>query len=85
VEPPKLARISRCRVCAKAACAIIGYVIDSTRSEVCDQLRRLIAWEISAQMGVERPIEEMPPIIADTLLDHFDVTLKPGVDLSALE
>lgn len=49
------------------------------RAKVFDQLRRVIAWEVEAQVGVHRAIEAMPPLIADTLLDYFDVTLKPGV------
>ena len=41
--------------------------------------------EMNAQAGVERALDAMPPLIADSLLDHFDVALKPGVDLSALD
>jgi hypothetical protein len=59
-------------------------VSDQTRAEVLDQLRRVIAWEVDAQMGVGRPVEQMPMQIADTLLDHFDVSLKPGADVSDL-
>lgn len=57
---------------------------DQARSEVFDQLRRVIEWEMRAQAGVERAVDAMPPLIADSLLDYFDVTLKPGVDLSEL-
>ncbi|GAA4361772.1 hypothetical protein [Angustibacter luteus] len=56
-----------------------------TRAEVFDQLRRVIAWEIEAQVGVRRAVDEMPPLIADSLLDFFDITMKPGVDLSGLD
>jgi hypothetical protein len=59
-------------------------VSDQTRAEVSEQLRRVIAWEVEAQVGVERPVEQMPPLIADTLLDYFDVSLKAGADLSDL-
>jgi hypothetical protein len=38
-----------------------------------------------AQAGVERAVEAMPPLIADSLLDYFDVTLKPGVDIPDLD
>lgn len=44
----------------------------------------MIAWEVEAQIGVERPVEQMPKFIADTLLDFFDVTLKSDADLSDL-
>jgi hypothetical protein len=57
---------------------------DKTRTEVSEQLRRVIAWEVEAQVGVERPVEQMPPLIADTLLDYFDVSLKAGTDVSHL-
>ena len=53
------------------------------QAEVTDQLRRVIAWEIEAQKGVRRPVESMPALIADSLLDFFEVTLKPGVQLPA--
>jgi hypothetical protein len=40
---------------------------------------------MGAQAGVGRAVEAMPPLIADTLLDYFDMTLKPGVDIPALD
>ena len=49
-----------------------------------EQLRQVIAWEVRAQIGVQRAVEDMPPLIADTVLDYFDVALKPGADLSGL-
>lgn len=54
------------------------------RAEAFEQLSRVIAWEIEAQAGVKRPIEQMPTFVADTVLDFFDVTLKPGADLANL-
>lgn len=59
-------------------------VSDQTRAEVFEQLRRVIAWEVEAQVGIDRPVEQMPPLIADTLLDYFDVSLKAGADVSDL-
>jgi hypothetical protein len=53
-------------------------VSDKDRAEVFDQLRRVITWEIEAQVGMHRPIEQLPAMIADTLLDFFDIALKPG-------
>ena len=57
---------------------------DQDRAEVFEQLRRVIAWEIESQLRVRRAIEAMPPLIADTLLDYFDITLKPGTNLQDL-
>lgn len=59
-------------------------VSDQTRAEVFEQLCRVIAWEVESQLGVERPVEQMPTLIADTLLDYFDVSLKAGADVSNL-
>lgn len=58
---------------------------ETARHEVYDQLRRVIAWEMDAQAGVQRALDAMPPLIAGSLLDYFDVALKPGADLSALD
>ena len=55
---------------------------DEAKRELADQLRRVIAWEIEAQVGVRRRVEDMPPLIADTLLDFFDIALKPNADVS---
>lgn len=57
---------------------------DGDPAEVYEQLRQVIAWEVRAQIGVQRAVEDMPPLIADTVLDYFDVALKPGADLSGL-
>lgn len=56
----------------------MSLVSDQTQREIFDQVRRVIAWEVEAQLGVQRPIEEMPGLIADSLLDFFDISLKPG-------
>ena len=58
--------------------------VTTDRAEVFEQLRRVIAWEVAAQSGVARPTEEMSPLIADTVLDYFDVTLRDGADLTGL-
>lgn len=58
---------------------------DEARAEVFDQLRRVIAWEVKAQSGIQRAIEDMPPLIADTLMDHFDISLKSGADISEFD
>ena len=58
---------------------------DEAHAQVVDQLRRVIAWEVEAQTGAQRSIEDMPRLIADTLLDYFDITLKPGADVSGFD
>ena len=73
------------RTCRWAGGAPWVTVSDAKRREVAEQLRRVIAWEMSAQIGVKRAVPDMPPLIVDSLLDFFDVTLKPGVDLSHLD
>jgi hypothetical protein len=55
------------------------------RAAAFDKLRRVIAWEIKAQAGIHRPVEQWPLHIADTVLDYFDVSMKPGADVSGLE
>lgn len=57
-------------------------MVDEARAEVVDQLRRVIAGEIEAQTGIQRRVEDMPLLIADTLMDYFDIALKPGADVS---
>ena len=59
-------------------------VSDEDRVEVYEQLRQVIAWEVRSQIGVQRAVQDMPPLIADTVLDYFDVALKPNADLSGL-
>ncbi|MFF1530868.1 hypothetical protein [Cellulomonas sp. NPDC058312] len=54
---------------------------DPSAAEVFEQLRRVIAEEMAAQLGIHRAPEAMPPLIADTVLACFDVALKPGVEL----
>jgi hypothetical protein len=34
---------------------------------------------------VNRPVDELPIYVADTLLDFFDITLKPGADVSRFD
>ena len=49
-----------------------------------EQLVEVVAWELEAQLGVHRPMEEIPGHIADRLLDFFEITLLPGADVAAL-
>ena len=48
-------------------------------------MRRVISDEIEAQLGVERAVEAMPPMVADAVLDHFDVTPKPRAAIQRAE
>lgn len=60
-------------------------VTDVDRAEVVDQLRRVIAWELESQLSIGRTAEELPLLIADTVFDYFDVTLRRESDVSGLE
>jgi hypothetical protein len=42
-------------------------------SGIARDLAAVIAEEIAAQMGAHRPVEEMPDLIADAILDTFRV------------
>lgn len=55
--------------------------MSSDDDTVVKQLAAVIAWEMQAQAGVCRPFDEMPSLIADSLLDYFEVRLKPGTDV----
>ncbi|MBL7494334.1 hypothetical protein I6A60_37920 [Frankia sp. AgB1.9] len=50
---------------------------EEARQDVFDQLCRVVAGEIEAQVAVRRPVEAMAPLIADALLDVFDIMLRP--------
>ncbi|MFG3702474.1 hypothetical protein ACGF5C_32040 [Micromonospora sp. NPDC047620] len=39
---------------------------------------------MNAQAGIGRAPEAMPTLIADTLMDYFDLKMKPGADVSNL-
>jgi hypothetical protein len=43
----------------------------------------VIAWEIEAPTGVRRPLIKVSPLIADSLLDCFEIRLISGVSLPA--
>jgi hypothetical protein len=62
---------------ARYGCA----VSDPDRQRLAEELERVIAWEMDAQIGVQRKLEKMPGLIADSLLDYFDVSRKAAVDL----
>jgi hypothetical protein len=46
---------------------------------VAHALATVIADEIDAQLGVHRRVEDMPPLIADAILDAFTVQTRDGV------
>lgn len=43
------------------------------KSRYLDQLRDLVAEEISAQLGVKRRVDDMSTLIADAILDVFRI------------
>lgn len=49
--------------------------------QVLDALTRVIKWEMDAQIGLERPVDQIPNLIADSLLDYFDIKLIDGARL----
>ena len=53
--------------------------MDDQRALIFARVVDVIAWELNAQVGVGRPLEGMPTLLADTLLDFFDIQEKPGV------
>jgi hypothetical protein len=67
--------------CRERLSGRLSLVSERARAEAFDQLRRVIAWEMEAQAGVQRAVEVMPLLIADTLLEYFDISLKPGADV----
>jgi hypothetical protein len=71
--------------CRERLSGRLSLVSERARAEAFDQLRRVIAWEMEAQAGVQRAVEGMPLLIADTLLEYFDISLKPGADVSNLD
>ena len=48
-------------------------------SAVARDLAAVIAEEIAAQLGVHRSVEDMPPLIADAILDAFRVQPREDV------
>jgi hypothetical protein len=54
-------------------------VNDRAKDEVLRQLIAVIAWELDAQTGIRRALDEIPLHIADSLLDYFEIRTKPGV------
>lgn len=58
---------------------------DDDGVEVAAQVRRVVADEIEAQVGVQRRPEDMAPLIADSLLDHFVIALRPAAGLPAVD
>jgi hypothetical protein len=49
------------------------------QAAVFDQLRRLAAWEVEAQVGAHRPVEEGPALLAAAVRDFFDMALEPDL------
>ena len=52
------------------------------RKTVAQNLTDVIAEEIEAQVGVLRPVDQMAPLIADAILDFFEVRTREGIEFS---
>jgi len=63
----------------------VRIVADLSPADVPEELRRVIADEIQAQLAVHRAPGAMAPLIADVLLDYVDVELKSSADLRFLD
>jgi hypothetical protein len=59
--------------------------VDDEKRALAGQLARVIADEKDAQVGMHRDLDRMPALVADALLDYFDVQLKPGATTPARE
>jgi hypothetical protein len=53
--------------------------VDEDSRTVARQIAAVIAWELDAQAGVGRVLDAVPELVADSLLDFFDVQVKPRV------
>ena len=61
-----------------------GFVDEPTRAEIFDRPHLVIAWEIDAQVGVQRAVEAMASLIADAVLDRFQASPRLEVDPEAV-
>jgi hypothetical protein len=52
------------------------------RKTVAQNLTDVIAEEIEAQVSVLRPVDQMAPLIADAILDFFEVRTREGIEFS---
>jgi hypothetical protein len=59
-------------------------MVEATRQQKFEQLVEVIGWEMDCQKGIGRAYDDLPVLIADTLLDFFDVCLLPGADATGL-
>jgi len=58
-------------------------LVTSDASKTARDLAVVIADELSAQLGVRRDPAKIPPLIADAVLDYFDVILRTDAELPA--
>ena len=52
---------------------------ESVDHELAGLLAGVIAWELEAQNGVNRSPSQIPILLAGSILDYFEVRVKPGV------
>jgi hypothetical protein len=55
--------------------------VSTESGDLVSQLADVIAWEIHAQAGTRRPLDQVHLLIADSLLDFFEIQLKPGASV----
>ena len=48
------------------------------RRQVYQEVKAVIAWEMAAQAAIRRSFADIPALVADSILDFFDVVSKPG-------
>jgi hypothetical protein len=53
----------------------------SRDDELIRKLSAVIRWELDAQAGVERAPDQIPDLVADSILDYFKVQLREGADI----
>ncbi|MDQ1486665.1 MAG: hypothetical protein QOJ62_2358 [Actinomycetota bacterium] len=56
-----------------------GDVAESVDHELVGLLAGVIAWELEAQNGVNRSPSQIPTLLADSILDYFEVRVKPRI------
>jgi hypothetical protein len=58
-----------------------GLVDEQVDRDLMQRLVAVIAEELEPQAGMERRPERVPMLVADAVLDHFDVRAKPDLTL----
>lgn len=48
------------------------------------QLRAVIAWALECQRPMRRTDDGLATLLADSIMDYFDIGLRPGADVTVL-